>query len=256
MMSEQQKTGIYIFCGIQTEEEARFGDFKLEGDTNTTFTIHFKDAAMVAAEVPMKIYHPNKQNLMMHQEIISRVMDKNDTVIPISFGNIFKSREDVKVLLENLYPQFNELFPKIKGKIEVGLKVIGKKDWMERRVHQNPQVEKIAQNVQRKSKTAGYYDRIQLGDAAQKMITGLQKEVEADIYAPLKTDAEAAVVNDPISETMLLNASFLIDRNKESTFDEMVNHAHEKWKDYTEFNYTGPWPAYNFINIRLTVEEA
>ncbi|WP_164215139.1 GvpL/GvpF family gas vesicle protein [Virgibacillus sp. YIM 98842] len=255
-MMEGQKTGIYIFCGIQTEEETAFGDFEMEGDTRTTFTIHYKDAAMVAAEVPMKIYHPNKQNLMMHQQILARVMKENDTVIPISFGNIFKSREDVKVLLENLYPQFEELFPKIKGKIEVGLKVIGKKDWLRKRVHENPQVGKIAQSVQRKSEAAGYYDRIQLGDAAQNMITGLQKEIEADIYTPLETEAEAAAINDPISETMLLNASFLINRDKEEKFDELVNEAHDKWKDYTDFNYTGPWPAYNFINIRLTVEEA
>lgn len=252
---EEQKNGIYIFCGIQTEEEASFGDFELEDDNRKTFTIHYGDAAMVAAEVPMKIYHPNKQNLMMHQEILARVMKENDTVIPISFGNIFKSRQDVKVLLENLYPQFEELFPKIKGKIEVGLKVIGKKDWLEKRVQENPQVGKVAQNVRKKSEAAGYYDRIQLGDAAEKMITGLRKEMEADIYAPLKTEAEAAAINDPISEAMLLNASFLINQDKEEKFDALVNEAHEKWKDYTEFKYTGPWPAYNFINIRLSVEE-
>lgn len=251
-----QETGIYIFCGIQTEEAESFGSFQLEGDTRETFTIHYDDAAMVAAEVPMKIYHPNKENLMIHQEIITRVMEQNDTVIPISFGNIFKSREDVKVLLKNLNPQFQEIFPKIRGKIEVGLKVIGKKHWMEERVQANPQVEKTAQKVQQKSKAAGFYERIQLGDAAQKLITGLQKEVETDIFAPLETEAEAAAKNDPISETMLLNASFLIDRDKEAEFDNLVNEIHEKWKDYTEFNYTGPWPAYNFINIRLTVEEA
>ncbi|MFA1818892.1 GvpL/GvpF family gas vesicle protein [Virgibacillus oceani] len=250
------ETGIYVFCGIQANEEATFGDVELEGDTRKTFSLHYRDAAMVAAEVPMKIYHPNKENLMMHQDIISKVMETNDTVIPISFGNIFKSREDVEVLLENLYPQFEALFPKFKGKIEVGLKVIGKKDWMEQRVQQNPQVEKIAQNVQHKSKAAGYYERIQLGDAAKKMVTSMQQEVEADIFKPLEIQAEAAATNEPISETMLLNASFLIDREKEAAFDEMVNIAHEKWKDYTEFNYTGPWPAYNFINIRLTVEEA
>ncbi|WP_163529024.1 GvpL/GvpF family gas vesicle protein [Halobacillus ihumii] len=254
-MDEQNETGIYIFCGIQTNHDEKFEAIELEGEQRETFTIPYKDAAMVAAEVPMKIYHPNRENLMMHQNVISNVMAHNDTVIPISFGNVFQTKEDVAVLLENLYPQFEKLFPEIKGKIELGLKVIGKKEWLESRVNDNPEVEEMAQTVRGKSEAAGYYDRIKLGGAAQKIFATMQDEVKSSIYTPLEETAEAAKSNDPIGEKMLLNASFLVDRDKEEAFDEKVNEAHEEWKDKVEFNYTGPWPAYNFIDIRLTVEE-
>lgn len=253
---EQQETGIYIFCGVEATDEEDFGHVEFEGEKRAIFTIHYENAAMVATEVPMKIYHPNKENLMMHQQVISRVMDKNDTVIPISFGNVFNSKGDVEVLLQNLHPQFTELFPKIKGKIELGLKVIGKKEWLEKRVNQHPEIDEMTRTVQAKSKEAGYYDRIKLGGKAQELFNQLQCEVKTDIFEQLEEKAEAAKDNDPISETMLLNASFLVDREKEVEFDELVNEAHERWKDQVEFNYTGPWPAYNFINIRLTVEEA
>ncbi|WP_347834930.1 GvpL/GvpF family gas vesicle protein [Gracilibacillus sp. JCM 18860] len=73
---------------------------------------------------------------------------------------------------------------------------------------------------------------------------------------PLKTKAEAAKLNDPIGDRMLLNASFLVDRDKEETFDQLVNEAHEKWQDKVEFKYSGPWPAYNFVQIHLAVEES
>jgi hypothetical protein len=82
-----QQAGVYIFCGIQSKEEpASFGKVAFEGEERPIFTIHHKDAAMVAAEVPMKIYQPNKENLMAHQKVISSVMAQYDTVIPISFG--------------------------------------------------------------------------------------------------------------------------------------------------------------------------
>ncbi|MUV37889.1 Protein GvpF [Lentibacillus sp. JNUCC-1] len=252
---ETTEAGIYIFCGVQLEEEKDFGSITVEETDRNIFTIHFKDAAMVAAEVPMKIYKPSKENLMMHQNVITKVMNTCDTVIPISFGNVFKTKEDVAVLLENLYPQSSELFPKIKGKIEVGLKVIGKKDWLEEQVQQKPEIGAIASTVHSKSEAAGYYDRIKLGEAAQKMITSLQQNIQTDIYQPLEAYAEAAVLNDPIGERMLLNASFLIDKEREAEFDEQVNIAHDQWQDKVDFQYTGPWPAYNFINIRLTVEE-
>ncbi len=254
-MSEQEM-GIYLFCGIQLTEEEDFGKAEIEGEETDLFTIRYKDAAMVAAEVPMKIFHPNRQNLMMHQQTVSKVMEKNDTVIPISFGNVFKTEDDIKVLLENLYPQFEKLFPAIKGKIEVGLKVIGSKEWLEEKVNENPQVGKMSSSVKGKSEAAGYYERIKLGGIAQKVFEDLQNELKAEVFTPLQEASEAAKANEPTGETMLLNAAFLIDRDKEQQFDEKVNEAYEKWKDKVKFHYSGPWPAYNFVNIRLKVEES
>lgn len=251
-----QENGIYIFCAIQTDKEGQFGTVQLEGETREVFTIHYKDAAMVAAEVPMKIYHPKKDNLLMHQETVSSVMSRNDTVIPISFGNVFQSEDDVKALLENLYPQFENLFPAIKGKIELGLKVIGKKEYLEKMVKEHPEMEKMSSQVKGKSESAAYYERIQLGGMAQKMFASLQNEMKQEVFVPLEETAEAAKANEPSSETMLMNAAFLVDRDKEELFDQKVNEAHEKWKDKVDFHYSGPWPAYNFVNIRLKVEEA
>ncbi|HEU5140855.1 MAG TPA: GvpL/GvpF family gas vesicle protein [Bacillales bacterium] len=255
-MTQSDEMGIYIFCGIQTEDDDRFGIVSVEGEERETFTLHYKDAAMVAVEAPVKIYHPNKENLMMHQNVISSVMKKKDTVIPISFGNVFKTKEDVEALLRNLYPQFEKLFPEIKGKMELGLKVIGKQDWLESEIHKRPEMEEMSEKVREKSEAAGFYERIQLGEMAQKFFKAIQADIRADIFEPLEQVSEAAKQNEPSSETMLLNAAFLIDKDHEEYFDQKVNEAHEKWKDKVDFKYTGPWPAYNFINIRLKVEEA
>jgi hypothetical protein len=254
-MSEETM-GIYIFCGIKIEGDKEFGEVEIEGERRELFTIRYKDAAMVAAEAPLKIYHPNRDNLMMHQGAISLVMEKNQTVIPVSFGNVFHSKGDVEVLLENLYPQFEKLFPAIKGKMEVGLKVIGKKEWLESQVNDHSQIEKMAKAVQGKSEAASYYERIQLGGAAKKIISSLQSEMKEEVFNPLRDLAEASKANEPIAEKMLLNASFLVDREKEAQFDQKVNEIYEKWKDKVDFSYSGPWPAYNFVNIRLKVEDA
>ncbi|KKI91333.1 gas vesicle protein GvpF [Bacillus sp. SA1-12] len=253
---EQEYKGIYIFCGIQKGKNDEFGEIELEGEKRELFLITFQDAAIVAAEVPMKIFHPNKDNVMMHQKVLTRVMKQNDTVIPVSFGNVFQSKEDVEVLLENLYPQFKKLFPEIKGKMEVGLKVTGKKEWLESQFQDDEKIGRLAVSVRGQSEAAGYYERIQLGGAAQKMIQSLQNELKQEVFHPLKDSAVAAKANDPIGEKMLLNAAFLIDRDKEEDFDRHVNQLHDKWEDKVEFAYSGPWPVYNFVNIQLKVEEA
>lgn len=254
-MSNAEKMGVYIFCGIQTDKDEEFGSIEIEGEKRKLYTIRYKDAGIVAANAPVKIYRPSKDNLLMHQHAVSLVMKQNDTVIPVSFGNVFHSKEDAEVLLENLYPQFNKLFPAIKGKVELGLKVVGKKDWLESQVAGNAQIEQMAQSVKGKSEAASYYERIQLGGAAEKIVTSLQKELKQEVFEPLAELAEASKVNDPIGEKMMLNAAFLVDREQEADFDELVNKLHDKWEEKTEFSYSGPWAAYNFVNIRLKVED-
>ncbi|MGD6818884.1 GvpL/GvpF family gas vesicle protein [Metabacillus sp. 84] len=250
------ETGIYIFCGIQTAEtEPAFGTVVLEGQDYPIFTIHYEDSAIAAAEVPMKIYHPNKENVMAHQQVVSSVMKQNDTVIPISFGNIFKTKEDVQMLLKNLYPQFAKLFPEIKGKMELGLKVVAKEEWINKELSGRSDILKMKESVKGKSEEAGYYDRIKLGGMAQEFFGKLQRQVNKEVFEPLQQVSEAANQNKPIGEKMLLNGAFLVDRKYEELFDSKVNEIHESWGNKVDFHYSGPWPAYNFINIQLKVEE-
>ncbi|AZB44158.1 gas vesicle protein GvpF [Bacillus sp. FJAT-42376] len=256
-MTIMSETGIYIFCGIQSAgEEQSFGKMKLEGQEYSIFTIHHEDAAIVAAEVPMKIYHPNKENVMAHQHVVSSVMKQNDTVIPISFGNVFKSKEDVHMLLKNLYPQFSKLFPEIKGKMELGLKVVAKEDWINQELSERNDILKLKDSVKGKSEDASYYERIKLGGMAQDFFEKLQRQIKKEVYEPLQQISEAGTLNKPIGEKMLLNGAFLVDGKYEELFDSKVNEINEKWKDKVNFHYSGPWPAYNFINIQLKVEEA
>ncbi len=254
-MSQKAKNGIYMVCGIQSEEKEDYGTIKVEGVAKKLFTIPYKDASIVAMEVPMKVYPPNKDNLMMHQKAVSQVMKKNSTVIPVSFGNVFHSKGDVKVLLENLYPQFQKLFPEIKGKIEVGLKVLGKQEWLDSQISKNPKLSKIRSQVADKSKAANYYERIEIGGMAKEFFMALGQEVQQGVFRPLENLAVAAKINEPLTEKMLLNAAFLIDKEKEEEFDRKVNEVYEKWENRVDFNYSGPWPAYNFVNIRLKVED-
>ncbi|RWZ51345.1 GvpL/GvpF family gas vesicle protein [Halobacillus fulvus] len=252
-MSEEN--GVYLFCCIQATDDKDFGEIEFEGESRQIFTIPYKDAAMVAVEAPVKIYPPKKEYVLAHQRVISSVMEKEATVVPISFGNVFKSKEDAQVLLENLYPQLEKLFPEVRNKIEVGLKVIGKQEWLEETIQQNDAIMKKKRKTAGQSEAAGYFDRIQLGEMAQKFFTRLKQEVESDIHSPLAEHAVSAKTNETLGEKMLLNGAYLINRSEEEAFDQVVNELHDKWQDKVDFKYTGPWPAYNFINIQLKVEE-
>jgi Gas vesicle synthesis protein GvpL/GvpF len=54
---------------------------------------------------------------------------------------------------------------------------------------------------------------------------------------------------------MILNAAFLVSRDQEQRFDARVKELGTRYSKLT-FKYTGPWPPYNFVNIRLKLERA
>jgi hypothetical protein len=246
------EAGIYVFCAIQETKPQLFGKVKLNGHESDVFTIHYKNAAMVASKVKGDVL-PERMNLFAHQEIITKIM-KQYSVIPMSFGNVFNSEEDIIHISKHLYSEFEKLFIQIENKFEVGLKVIPKKEWMDQELQKDPLLNKWKEKQKDVSNPAEFYQRIELGEMAQSFVISLQEQVEKDVYEPLLALAEAGKQNAIIPGKTLLNAAFLIDKEKEAAFDEKVNHLYDRWKDRVDFKYTGPWPVYNFVNIRLRIE--
>jgi hypothetical protein len=77
-----------------------------------------------------------------------------------------------------------------------------------------------------------------------------------DIHETLKTAAVASRSNKPIGDRMILNAAFLVERDREKVFDDAVKEISRRYEDLLNFKYTGPWPPYNFVNIKLKLEKA
>ena len=77
----------------------------------------------------------------------------------------------------------------------------------------------------------------------------------ADILDQLRDVSVASRINKPSGEKMIRNAAFLIARDQEAAFDAKVKLIATRFDKLT-FKYTGPWPPYNFVNIRLKLERA
>jgi hypothetical protein len=50
---------------------------------------------------------------------------------------------------------------------------------------------------------------------------------------------------------MVLNAAFLVSRDQETRFDAKVNELYEQHHEQFNFMYSGPWPPYNFIDLKI-----
>ena len=46
----------------------------------------------------------------------------------------------------------------------------------------------------------------------------------------------------------------MIERDREAEFAQKVKEIASKYEGNLSFKYTGPWPPYNFVHIRLKLE--
>ena len=96
---------------------------------------------------------------------------------------------------------------------------------------------------------------MQLGRMIDKALAELAANYVREIYDGLRSVCVASRDNKPIGDKMIMNAAFLIQKQREAEFDAAVNKVAQKFGERLNFKYTGPWPPYNFVNIRLKLEK-
>jgi hypothetical protein len=216
--------------------------------------VHYGSLAAVVSDVPLGVLDSTRENIFAHERVNEAVM-RDHTVIPMSFGTIFKTPEDIGELLRSAADAFGDVLRKMENKLEFGLKVL----WDRSRAVLD--VEAEDEDIRRlKEEISGqkgptYFARMQYGRMVDSAVQTRSERMVASILAELRDVSVASRINRPIGDSMILNAAFLISRDEESAFDQKVKEIASRFDKLT-FKYTGPWPPYNFVNIRLKLERA
>ena len=93
--------------------------------------------------------------------------------------------------------------------------------------------------------------KIELGvKVVQNQFYDAPNGIALEILGQLDKLSVKSVKGDNFSSRLLLNHSFLVEKNKFLKFSEEIAELEEKHKDL-KFIYTGPWPPYSFVNIDI-----
>ena len=247
--------GKYVYCIIRHDRVRDFGNVGI-GGSRRVYTVHHEDLAAVVSDTPIVIYDPTRENVLAHEFVNETVM-REFTVIPMSFGTVFRSEDDVSELLRSTYRAFTDVLDKMQDKIEFGLKVLWDREKVVAKIEQeNDEIRRLKDEITRNAASSTYFARMQLGRLVEGAMEEAGNRYVADIHDALKSVAVASRSNKVIGDRMIANAAFLVDRSREKEFDDVVREISRKYEDVLTFKYTGPWPPYNFVNIKLKLEKA
>ena len=238
-------------------QERNFGPIGIGGRGDEVLTIGYGDLSMVVSNHPVTKFVVSRENLLAHEKVIEEVMKEFESILPVRFGTVAPSADEIRNLLDRRNSEFRNLLKDINNKVELGIKGVWKN--MEIIFREIAVEDKDIEHVKRKmERSKGQKDRKTTIDIGRMVEKALQKKKEAEAETIVNVLRKASIdyrLNRTVLEEMFINAAFLIDRGREKEFDNILEDLGDRFFDRTEFRYTGPFPVFNFLNIVIYPEE-
>lgn len=242
--------GRYIYCIINWGEKKPIGNFGNIGiGENPVYTIDYKDIAAVVSTIPFKQMDSNMNDIVAHQRVVEAAREV-DTVLPVRFGVILKNEEGIKKLLAGSYKDYRAKLASLRGKDEIGIKVLLNKASLKKikeQAEQSEEIRKMKQEISSAKPGASYFLKMRLEDAMKNETLMTIDKLVGEINNSLAGSAvDRRLLKNDVGE-IVLNAAYLVDKSKTGAFDAKVKELRERFeKEGVTLHRSGPWAPYSF----------
>lgn len=256
MPESETPLGKYMYCIIRSAEPRQFATRGIGERGDIVHTVPFMDLAAVVSDSPIVEYESSRRNMMAHTLVLEEVM-RDFTLLPVRFGTVAPSAEAIQEkVLKRRFGEFHGLLQELEGRVELGLKAF----WYEGVIFQevvaeNPPIRHLRDSLTGRRPEETYYERIRLGEVVEAAIWKKRDEDAEKILSPLRPLGYQSQVNKVVTDRMVLNAAFLVERSRQGEFDAAVKRLDEEMGKRLIFKYVGPVPPYNFVSIVVTWED-
>jgi hypothetical protein len=255
--SSPDESGIYVYSIIECAAPRSFGKIGIGGRSDDVYTVHYKGLAAVVSRAPLVVYDPTRENALAHEHVNEVTIEQGFTPVPMSFGTLFKTEKDIVEFLEDTYDALFDVLVKMKDKLEFNLRVNWAREEVLAEIERDDEgIRRLKEEISKSQQSSTYFARMQLGRMVEQALADKSDLYVRDIYEYLREAAIASRSNKPIGDKMIMNAAFLVERESADTFDQKVQEIAQRYEGKLSFRYTGPWPPWNFVTIRLQLERS
>lgn len=223
-------------------------------EKSPVYKINYQELNAMVNDIEMEEIDPTRENVLAHT-LVQDTLLKSFTILPASFATVADDEEAVRRLLEKNYPAlFNEL-GRLSGKIEVALKIMWDDKAMAEYLENGRQLSRLKDRLSAASPLVAQCLLQEAGKIVESVAQEWKITYAQKIFDHLRTLSVDAKSNKALGVKSLLNASFLITREREAEFKNEVYSLDNKHKGKVNFKYVGPLPPYNFVEAQLLMAE-
>lgn len=233
----RQKDGKLICCVIEK------GGEDLSSKKKQLALVRYRDIAAVVHEVDPQSWEKMSKEEFNHwlqwYQKVNIDLHSRYTMIPLRFGNIAPDTDHIKDFLARTYLHLKSALNQVRGKAEFVVRL----SWDLKTV-----LQEIAQGWKGKLDPS---TPVESGKALFEATKEKRKVLVNTVHQrllPLTVDFAEGKRTDG---SMLMNRSYLIDKEKESLLDKAMEKLGRENQTYLTFRYIGPIPAYSFVPLEF-----
>ncbi len=202
------------------------------------------------SEAQQERYLASRRNLLGHEKVLETAMQEGyRTLLPLQFGLIIEDWKAVgQQLIEPHSPKLHRLLKRLEGQREVGIKLM----WDEGNELQMLLEENAALRAQRdrlEGQTLSMDQVVSIGQAIEQAMQARRQGIIQTCQASLNPLATEVIENDPLSETMIYNAAYLIPWDSEAEFSQRVEEIDQIFAGRLRIRYNNFTAPFNFARL-------
>jgi len=247
------KKGKYIYGIIskQIDENA----FKLEDEGLELISLKDIQAVVKDLEIENSFNMTKEETakmLVQHQQTIEKVMANGHSIVPMKLGTFAADSDEVEKILSTGYPFIKKVIDKADGKIEINIIAM----WSDfgatlKEVSEEKEISFFKKKLMENPTKITIDDQKQIGVMIGTAL-GRKKDGYANtIHKALSTVSLQNVPHEVMNDQMLMNTAFLINKDEQDKFDNMVEDLNSKCEDKLNFRYVGPLPCYSLYTLEV-----
>lgn len=250
MTVESARTsGIWVYgvvpAGASLDELER-----RRADLPEVWVVEAGDVGAVVGPLPDQDEKGTRDRALAHAHVLEAAA-ADAPVVPFRFGTTAEGGDDVVAseLLERQHDELVELLDNLEGRVQLTLKVSFDEDAVLREiVASEPEVAQLREAIRAQDDETSQAERVRLGELVSAAVDQRRARDSADIVERLDPAALASVAGAVEDEYMVLNAAFLVARDRQSEFERAVEEVADERRHRMHFRLLGPMPAYDFID--------
>ena len=268
--------GLYLYCIREKTEDAPVISARgIDGKGEVFILVHGQLEAVVSKvsleefsseEIQKKAQEDLnwiKEKALIHEKIIEEAMRENNkflNLIPMRFGTIFKEKSGLEDILDKDYSKLKEVLERIRRKQEWSVKVYlsNRKKFEQEIKEKNEVIKEKEKEIANLPEGMAFFMEEELKEIVCKEMDKELNEFVKFLFDNLRKHAVVQVMGKILdkeltgrAEPMVLNATYLIPEEKIKDFKEEAKNLNQEIQTKGFYlDYSGPWPAYNFVSYK------
>ena len=247
--------GKYIYCITEGAEGERFGLLGIGDRGDELSTVSYREIQAVVSDSPIKRYPVSRENSLAHERAIEAVF-KRHTVLPARFCTIAEDEARVRAILEREYEEFRALLNEMRDRVEVGVKAIFHETLIYQEIlEKHDEIKRRKEDIASLPPQKAHWQLMEIGRMVEAALEAEKVRVREEITEALKRACcDFRLTHRLLGERMIMNAGFLVERDREATFDRAMDGLAERYRERIAFKYVGGFPPFNFVCLTINVE--